>query len=154
WCARGDLVGRVAATGGLPLTEPYDLVLRLTEAAQTIRHVPLVLCERAVAPPDRSEQEMRALDSAAARRGIPAAVQPGLVPSIYRLRRKLAGNGMVSIIIPTCAAEGVVARCIETIRAHTAYRNFEIICVENVPPGDAHWQSWLETHADRVLSGG
>src|SRR5262249_4941737 len=85
WCARGDLVGRVAATGGLPLTEPYDLVLRLPEAAQAIRPVPLVLCERAVAPPDRSEQDMRALDSAAARRGIPAAVQPGLVPSTYRL---------------------------------------------------------------------
>jgi glycosyltransferase involved in cell wall biosynthesis len=130
------------------------LVLRLTEAAQAIRHVPSVLCECATAPRDRSEQEMRALDSTAARRGIPAEVESGLVPGSYRFRRRLVGNRMASIIIPTCAAEGMVARCIETIRAHTTYGNFEIVCVENIPRGDGHWRGWLETHADCVLSGG
>ena len=154
WCARGDLVRRVVTAGGLPLMEPYDLVLRLTEAAQAIRHVPLVLCERAAVQCDRSEQEMRALDSAAARRGIPAEVQSGLVPGTYRFRHRLAGNGMVSIIIPTRAAEGMVARCIETTRARTTYDNFEIVCVENIPPADVHWRGWLETQADQVLSGG
>lgn len=154
WCARGDLVRRVAAAGGLPLTGSYDLVLRLTEAAQAIRHVPLVLCERAAVPRDRGEQDLRALDGAAARRGVAAEVRPGLVLGTYRFRRRLAGNGMVSIIIPTRAADGMVARCIETIRAHTAYGNFEIICVENIPPGDAHWRDWLEANADRVLSAG
>ncbi len=154
WCARGDLVCRAAAAGELPLTEPYELVLRLTDAAQAIRHVPSVLCERAAARADNSERETLALARAAARRGIAAEVQPGLVPGTYRLRRSLSGEGMVSIIIPTRAAEGMVARCIETIRAQTAYRNFEIVVIENIPPTDAHWRDWLDDNADRVLSAG
>jgi ADP-heptose:LPS heptosyltransferase/GT2 family glycosyltransferase len=46
----------------------------------------------------------------------------------------------------------MIERCIETIRGHTRYRNFEIVCVENIPPAEAHWRDWLDANADRVIS--
>ncbi|HWB52376.1 MAG TPA: glycosyltransferase family 9 protein [Stellaceae bacterium] len=153
WCARGDLVRRVAASGDIAFDDPYDLVLRLTEAAQAIRHVPAVLSERAAPPIDDGGRHRAALARAARRRGIAAEVRPGIVPGTYRFKRQLAGNGLVSIIIPTRASGGMVARCIETIRAQTAYRHFEIVCIENIPPGEAPWRDWLETNADRVVQG-
>ena len=51
----------------------------------------------------------------------------------WRFRRTQPVSGMVSIIIPTCAARGYVETCIKTLREHTTYRNFEIICVDNIP---------------------
>ncbi len=114
------------------------------------------MCRRYYASAPRPEPKQRARDVGvgrdAARRGIAGEVQPGLAPGTYRLRRSLTGKGMVSIIIPTRAAEGMIERCIETMRAQTAYRNFEIVCIENIPPTDAHWRDWLADNADRVLS--
>src|SRR5712692_2347042 len=79
WCARADLIGAIADPTEILLGHgEYDLVLRCTEAATAIRHVPAVLCERAEPgiddpeqspdhPPDQSKQ---ALERALARRGI------------------------------------------------------------------------------------
>jgi glycosyltransferase involved in cell wall biosynthesis len=46
---------------------------------------------------------------------------------------------MVSIIIPTCAARGYIETCINSLREHTAYRNFEIVCVDNIPDSQVAW---------------
>ena len=58
----------------------------------------------------------------------------------------------VSIIIPTCAAKGgFIQRCLETLRAHTSYDRYEIVCVENIPRERQKWRRWLTKHADRVV---
>jgi O-antigen biosynthesis protein len=153
WCARAGLVHRaVAATEDLLRQGPYDLVLRLTEAAQTIRHVPSVLCEREPGTFDDAAQDRLALDRAIRRKGIAASVLPGIVGGTYRLKRELSTDGLVSIIIPTRAAQGMIEHCIDTIRVHTCYRNFEIVCIENIPPEEAHWRDWLGANADHVVS--
>lgn len=150
WYAHADLVrAAMEVKDDLALESNYGLVLRLTEMAKAIRHVPAVLCER---HPDSSDpQEREALEQAVLRRGA-GEVLPGIVPGSYRVRRPLAGNGLVSIIIPTRATQGMIRRCIETIRDLTAYRNFEIVCIENIPPEDAQWRQWLQANADRVVS--
>lgn len=153
WCARGDLVRKMVATDDDLLTQaPYDLVLRLTEKASAVRHVPAVLCEQATNETADREDDRAAVERALSRRGTAAEVLPGLVPGTWRIKRKLEVDGLVSIIIPTRATQGLIKRCIETIRGRSAYRNFEIVCIENIPPAEAHWRDWLQTMADRVVS--
>src|SRR5207253_4173300 len=79
-------------------------------------------------------------------------VRDGRVPGTYRLKRALTKPGRVSILIPTCAAEGLIETCITTLRRVTAYRDYEIICIENIAPKDRKWRGWLRRHADRVIA--
>ena len=100
---------------------------------------------------DDAEMEVAALTRAAARRGIAAEVLAGAVPGTWRLRRTQPATGMVSIIIPTCAARGYIETCIKSLRERTAYRNFEIICVDNIPDSQVAWKIWLQQNADKVV---
>ena len=95
--------------------------------------------------------EVAALTRAAARRGIAAEVLAGAVPGTWRLRRTQPAAGMVSIIIPTCAARGYIETCIKSLRERTAYRNFEIICVDNIPDSQVAWKIWLQQNADKIV---
>jgi ADP-heptose:LPS heptosyltransferase/GT2 family glycosyltransferase len=152
WCARGDLFRRATAADSRELADPYDLVLRLTEAARGVVHVPRVLCERPAPPRGEGERAATAaLARAAARRGVAGEIVAGLLPGSYRLKRRLADEALVSIIIPTRAAGGMIRRCIETIRERTAYRHFEIVSVENIPADERQWRDWLDANADRVV---
>ncbi|HVB15513.1 MAG TPA: glycosyltransferase family 9 protein [Stellaceae bacterium] len=152
WCARADLLGRLAAADALIGHGEYDLVLRATEAAVAIRHLAAVLCERADDGIESPAQTTRALERALVRRGIAGEVVAGLAPGAHRIKRALVEPGLVSIIIATCAARGLVERCITTLRALTAYRDYEIICIENIPPEDSGWRDWLGRNADRVIA--
>ncbi len=158
WCARTDIFGRGALLrraavrrNELAKMGGYDLALRLTEHAAAIRHVPAVLLQAAGAVAEEDEAERKALQGALARRGIAAAVKPGRAAGTYRVRRKLATGGLVSIIIPTCAARGLIRTCIETLRGLTAYQNFEIVCIENIPADQQDSKDWLRANADRVI---
>jgi ADP-heptose:LPS heptosyltransferase/GT2 family glycosyltransferase len=153
---------RVLERAGLGLADlcergDHDLVLRLSEAARRIEHVPHLLMEQggavaagggAAAAGERAERQ--AVAEALRRRGIDATVQPGLVPGHYRILRTVT-PARVSIIIPTCAAGGLIKVCIETLRSLTAYRDYEILCIENIPAADRSWKRWLKGAADRVI---
>jgi GT2 family glycosyltransferase len=79
-------------------------------------------------------------------------VRPGLVAGAYRVKRALPKNKLVSIIIPTCAAQGMIKTCIESLRRLTRYKKYEIVCIENIPPAHRKWRTWLKRNADRVVS--
>jgi len=133
----------------------FDAVLRLTEQARRIAHVPKVLCARGAASLDTPARERRALLRAAARRGIAASVLPGCVAGTWRLRREAPPEGMVSIIMSTIAARGLVRITIESIRARTDWPRFEIIVLDNILPAEdaqsRFWKGWLREHADVVV---
>jgi len=153
WCARADLIGSVADPSEILLGHgEYDLILRCTEAATAIRHVPSVLCERAAATKDDPKQSRAALKRMLARRGIAGEIRGGPVSGTYRLKRALTKPGLVSILIPTCAAEGMIETCLTTLRRVTAYRDYEIICIENIAAKDKKWRGWLGRNADRVIA--
>jgi ADP-heptose:LPS heptosyltransferase/GT2 family glycosyltransferase len=153
WCARADLIQSVTDPTEILLGHgEYDLALRCTEAATAIRHVPAVLCERAAERTDDPEQSKAALEKMLARRGIAGDISGGRVPGTYRVKRALTSPGLVSILIPTCAAQGMIETCITTLRRVTAYRDYEIICIENIAPKDKKWRSWLRRNADRVIA--
>ena len=153
WFVAPSLLEKVGATpASLVAGGEYDLVLRCSEQAGVVSHVPMLLCERAAERLDPTEVERRALADAAARRGFAAEVLPGATSGSWRLRRTLPVGGMVSIIIPTAGTGGHIETCINTLRERTAYRDFEIICIENIPAHLAERRAWLSHAADRMLT--
>jgi Predicted glycosyltransferases len=113
----------------------WDLALRLGEQRACFVHLPYVLHHRYAYDPT---QECLSPDAQAVvsrhmqRRGIDAqAAQNG---ESLQLSWPLASQPLVSIIIPSRNLE-MVARCIETIDTHTAYRNFEIIVADTSADG-------------------
>ena len=149
WFASTALLGRSGLTPAELLAKgEYDAVLRCTEQADSIHHVPRLLCARGTQWIDNEAMETAALMRAAERRGITAEIVAGAVPGTWRFRRTEPVTGMVSIIIPTCAARGYIEACIRSLRERTAYRNFEIICVDNIPDNQVAWKLWLKQNAD------
>jgi ADP-heptose:LPS heptosyltransferase/GT2 family glycosyltransferase len=153
WFATASLLRETGVTLlDLATLGEYDLVLKCAERAKSIGHVPAVLVER---PPSAGEDpslERAALESALARRGIGGRVVEGCAPGIYDIERAHTIKGLVSIIIPTCAAKGYIKTCIDTMRERTSYRNFEIVCIENIPAALMDWRVWLKANADEVLT--
>jgi ADP-heptose:LPS heptosyltransferase/GT2 family glycosyltransferase len=153
WFATPELLARAEVTPRTLLHDAeYDLVLRCTEHAASIRHLPRLLCRRGTEALDSSSASRAALRRAAIRRGIRAEVQETAIPGTFRFRRLKRASGKVSIIIPTCAAHGHIETCIRTLRDQTAYRNFEIVCVDNIPASQVGWKRWLRDNADKVVN--
>ena len=152
WCASRELLERSEATVAdlLNLGE-FDIVLRCTEQSRGIRHIPSVLCRSAASRLDSEAGMQRSLARAIERRGIDGEIIAGYRPGTWRLKRRVTGQNLVSIIIPTCASRGLIRTCIDTLRKTTAYRNFEIIGVDNIPSADHQSKIWLRANADRVV---
>jgi ADP-heptose:LPS heptosyltransferase/GT2 family glycosyltransferase len=129
----------------------YDAVLRCTEQAKHVQHIPHLLCQRGPPHIDSLTLEEAALVRAAKRRGIAAEISAGAAPGTWRMQRTQLTSGLVSIIIPTCASRGFIESCIKSLRERTAYRNFEIICVENISEAQIAWKLWLQQNADTVV---
>lgn len=152
WFATPALLAKADVTPRALLRDAeYDIVLRCTEQAAKIHHIAKLLCRRGVEALDNDRAARGALRRAATRRGLQAEVLETPVPGTFRFRRRKRATGKVSIIIPTCAAHGHIETCIRTLRDQTAYRNFEIICVDNIPGHQVGWKRWLRDNADKVV---
>lgn len=120
--------------------EHYDLVLRVGERARRVAHVAEVAYHRrspAPAPVDASAvsaAEGRALESALARRGERATVEPGLCARSHRVRREIVGQPLVSIIVPFRDGAGLLRRCVDSLHATAGYDHWELVLIDN--------QSW------------
>ncbi|PPQ37663.1 glycosyltransferase family 9 protein [Rhodopila globiformis] len=153
WVATALLLERTGVSAaGLVADGDYDLALRCAERAAGVHHSPRLLCQRAAMELDSAAQEQAALQRALERRGIHGEVGATPIHGTWRVRRRVAALGKVSIIIPTCAANGHIETVITSLRAKTAYRNFEIIAIDNIPESNAAWKAWLALHADKVVS--
>ena len=152
WFAAAALLQRTGVTPRALLRDgEYDLVLRCTEQAAAIRHVPKLLAQRGPVALDDDEAGATALANAATRRGIDAEILDGCLAGTWRLKRTTPAAGKVAIIIPTCAAQGYIENCIGTLRARTSYQDYEIVCIDNIPESQMAWKIFLQQNADRVL---
>ena len=136
--------------GWLPGTDgaqDHSLILRVSEHATNIRHVPKVLYRwkmaagstvgNANAKPYAFENGRLAVQAHCDRVGVDAEVVHGPGPGIYRLKRRVQGTPLVSIVIPSNAPIGRVggiARSFleETVRGvleQTDYREVEVLVV-------------------------
>ena len=118
---------------GLEGAEQYDLVLRLTEQTERIGHIPRVLYHRRQLTPSilGPAAAGRVIQEHLLRREIEAQVEPGLFEGLWRVRYPLHPEPAVSIIIPSGGNVGVLRKNLESHFNKTAYRNYEIVIVDN-----------------------
>ena len=123
-------------------SQDHDMILRLTEQAQHIVHIPKILYfwrshPNSVAADINSktyaiDAGKRAVKAHVLRNGMDAEVESSpAFPTIYRIKYKLDKNSKVSIIIPNCNHKDDLERCINSIRNKSTYENYEILIVEN-----------------------
>ena len=122
-------------------SQDFDLILRLTEKARKIYHIPSVLYYWRSHPlstagdigskPYVIQAGHRALEKHLRRIGLQGEVLDTVIPTMYRIRYKIEGNPLVSIIIPNKDHVEELQTCIDSILRISTYRNYEIIIVEN-----------------------
>ena len=119
----------------------YDLILRLTEKADEIVHIPEALYFRrrcpdsgssaASAGPRTDETGKKALEDHLKRVGLEGEVTASSFAGIYRIRYRIQGKPKISIVIPNMDHSGDLRKCIDSIREKTTWKDWEIIIVEN-----------------------
>jgi GT2 family glycosyltransferase len=142
-CVRRELINEI---GGLRPeydgSQDWDFILRVTEKAKRIVHVPKVLYHWRIIPASLAADIMakpyavdagkRAREDALLRRGLdgwiePATELPGYFRTVYRPR----GEPEVSIIIPSKNNHHILKQCINSIELKTTYQNFNILIIDN-----------------------
>lgn len=129
----------------------YDLVLRAAENASQVHHMPELLARTDGAEAANRDDGRAALAAALARRGIAADLTAGPAPGTWRVRRIDTVSGKVSIVIPTRASKNHIRVCLTSLRAMTGYKNYEIVCIDNIDPEDTDSKAFLREHADRIV---
>lgn len=134
-----DIVGGFRL--GFEGSQDYDLMLRCTEKAKGIGHVPKILYhwrihELSVAgntdvKPYAYIAGKKALEEALMRREQPAEVQYTPQRGRYRIKYHIRRPGKVSILIPTKDAAAMMKNTIDSIIELTEYPDYEIIVLNN-----------------------
>jgi GT2 family glycosyltransferase len=129
----------VAELGGLrsqfAFSQDYDLALRVSEAAGTVRHIDRILYCWRITPqsaaaggkPYARRSNIAALQDALARRGYDAEAVALPVANWARWQRT-ALHGRVSIVIPS-DEPGHIVKCVQSIRDNTNYPDYEMLIV-------------------------
>ncbi len=122
-------------------SQDYDLILRLTEKAKQIVHIPKILYYwRAHEASTASDVSAKPYTLAAARSalqehlrrvGLDGQVGDARIPSTYRIRYKIQGKPLISILIPNKDHVDDLKKCIDSIREKSTYSKWEIIIIEN-----------------------
>lgn len=76
------------------------------------------------------ENQKKALEEDLKARGYEGNILPIEQYLMWRVRRKIMGNPLVSIVIPTKNQYAHICMCLESILEKTTYRNFELIIVD------------------------
>ncbi len=127
--------------GAFDGAQDYDFVLRCTEHTDKIAHIPKVLYhwrahENSTAENPESkryafEAGMRAIQAHYDRRMLPAKVEMGEYPGLYRTIWQWEEQPLVSILIPNKDHTEDLDKCIQSIEQKSGYRNYEYIIIEN-----------------------
>jgi O-antigen biosynthesis protein len=122
-------------------SQDYDFVLRLIEKSEKIYHIPKILYHwRMITGSAATDENAKSYAYAAAkkalsdylkRNNIQGEVLDGNWLGSYRVKRRIIGNPLISIIIPSRDKAGVLKNCISSILDQTDYCNYEIVVVDN-----------------------
>jgi GT2 family glycosyltransferase len=143
---RRDLAGKLAGfnLGGFnPAfdgSQDYDLILRASEQASRIQHIPKVLYHwRATAASTASGIENKSYAIDAARRALQdycdcakagSTVEQGAIPGRWRVRYPVTAGTRVSIIIPSGGKADLRAN-LDSLFGKTLYPDYEVVIADN-----------------------
>lgn len=121
--------------------QDHDFVLRCTESAKQVYHIPKVLyhwrCHEASTSSNPEsklyafENGCKAVKAHYDRINVPATVEQGPFYGMYRTRYQWREEPLLSIIIPNKDHADDLSKCIQSILQKSIYKNYEIIVVEN-----------------------
>ncbi|MDG2232363.1 MAG: glycosyltransferase, partial [Ilumatobacter sp.] len=132
---------------GFDGSQDHDLILRVTERARSVHHIPAVLYHWCITPgsaagdasakPYARKAGRRAVEDHLARLGVDASVEHCATPGYYRSRRQPTSWPTVSIVIPTVGTSRpvwgierpLVLAAIQSVLAVSTYPRFEVIVV-------------------------
>ncbi|MBR4575155.1 MAG: glycosyltransferase [Lachnospiraceae bacterium] len=124
-------------------SQDHDMILRLTQAAKHIVHVPKILYYwRSHAGSVASDINAKSYAIDAAKGAVASHLKAcgfsgfsiessRAFETIFRIRYAICGNPLISILIPNKDHVDDLRRCIESITDRTSYENYEIIIIEN-----------------------
>lgn len=132
------------AAGGLDEkfdgAQDYDLIFRASEKAEKIVRIPKVLYHWRTHEASTADNPMskayaydagkRAIEGNLRRLGIAGTVEPLKDYGFYRVHYPVAGNPLVSVIIPNKDHADCLARCLDAL-FKSSYKNIEVIIAEN-----------------------
>jgi GT2 family glycosyltransferase len=141
-CVRRELAIQTRFDSNFDGVQDFEFMLRLSETAPRIAHIPQILyhwrktpgsiAERTDAKPEISALQERAVNAHLERLNLPARAVPAELPHRLNLiPAKPESCPRVSIIIPTRDAAEIFGRCLNSIFEKTSYPNFEVIVVDN-----------------------
>lgn len=121
--------------------QDYDLILRITENTDKIEHIPEILYHWRIHSTSTAqnmetknyaiEAGRRAIEEHCKRLELPIEKVESIKPlGSYRIKYKVIGEPLISIIIPNKDSVKYLKRAINSILKST-YKNYEIIIVEN-----------------------
>lgn len=126
---------------GMEGAQDYDLYLKIVEKTKRIYHIPKVLYHWRKIPGSTSmtienkgyasDNGKKAIEEALKRRKINAHVEKDERSTYYQAIYDLKKEPMVSILIPTKDQADVTEECLKSIYEKTAYKNFEVILIDN-----------------------
>lgn len=142
--------------------QDLDFILRCSEAAGHIHHVPKILyhwrchMDSTAANPESKlyafEAGRKAVEAHYKRLGIPAKVENAQFYGMYRTKYEWNSEPLVSIIIPNKDHTEDLDKCLKSIYDKSDYWNFEVVIVENnsTEPETFEYYKNLEARHDNV----
>ncbi len=141
-------------------SQDYDVMLRATEQARRIVHIPKVLYHWRVvagsaagdtdAKPWAHQASRRVVEDAIVRRGIEGTVEPGPFQGAYHVRRRILDSPTVSVIMPFRDQAALTVACLESLDRSPGYPIHEVVCIDNgsTEPETRALRRRLETRPD------
>lgn len=151
-------------------SQDWDLVLKVTERARRVLHVPEVLYHWRTletsaagggeeAKPWAFEAGTRAIQAHCERIGLPARAEHDQdLPGVYHLRPQIEQMPTVSIVIPTAGQSRevryekvvLVSHCVGSIVQTSSYENYEVVCVVDASTDPAVLDELREIGGERL----
>ena len=121
--------------------QDYDLYLKVLELTDRVVHIPRVLYHWRKVPGSTAaffsekswaqDAGKKALEDAVHRRRLNAEVESGRFPGTYRVRYRIRGEPLVSIVIPFKDKPDLLRMCLGSILEKSTWRNFEVLGISN-----------------------
>lgn len=139
--------------------QDYDLILKCTERAKGIAHIPRILYHWRVhkaSTADNPASKMyafdagkRAIEDHLKRCGEISKVSHEKDLGFYRVKYQVQGSPLISIIIPNKDQVESLDKCLRSIEK-SSYKNYEIIIVENNSTEDETFAYYKKTESDKI----
>lgn len=140
--------------------QDYDFILRCTEMAKTIHHIPRILyhwrshMDSTAENPESKlyayEAGKKAIEDHYKRMGIAAEVSHGPFYGIYKTKYILNVEPLISIIIPNKDHIDDLEKCITSVEDKSIFRNYEIIIVENNSTEDSTFEYYKQLEVENA----